>query len=596
MLERILETYKHCSFDFRKFACKRDPLSHLFKEWVDYYRMKYSICKVVNPKTILEIGVRYGYSAIAFLKASSGVKYVGIDNDSDMYGEEKDAIYWAKRITKGHDTEFIFADSQDLDEFPGVCHDLIHIDGRQDGDGTFNDLEKSIRKGCYILVDGYFRTKENMLSSTYFLEKYKNFIEFAIIIPGYAGDLLIKVSDRAHILFETYKKKEYSSLRDAYDTEYFLKNCGGYDDFSMNMGVELTDQRLLSIFYLVDAKAEEKILDIGCGRGELALALARMGANVSAIDYSRSSIEIASSLLDKKVIDLGKLVYVHGDILEYGFDKRFDKVIASDVIEHIEHDSFMALLFKVKSLLADDGVFIIHTTPNKLKYIYEYRKAREAARKIGSYLPFNPRSFYEDLMHINEQTPASLNRALKKCFSSCFVWVPDEYGIAGTLAGKISKSKFRKADSIFAVASNADLDLKRIVSSLEQHKLSPRELDVKIHFKYTAPVKFHMNEKKQFALTIHNKGNERFTSLPPYPVLISYHWKDAKGNFQIFNGLRTPISLPLRPGEKREFNMWVEAPEKKGAYTLQVSLVQEQNFWFEDLLPYLPVDVPAIIE
>ena len=197
MIEKILEIYRKTDFDFREYSNPSDELSYLFNDWYDKYRMKYVICKVLEPKTILEIGVQYGYSARTFLSAVPNAKYLGIDNEVDLGYGSKNALLWAKKITKNYSAEFIIANTQEMEILPRESFDLIHIDGQQDGDGTFHDLELALISAKWILVDGYFWSKENMLSSTYFLEKYKQFIDYAIIIPSYAGDLLIKTKDSA---------------------------------------------------------------------------------------------------------------------------------------------------------------------------------------------------------------------------------------------------------------------------------------------------------------------------------------------------------------------------------------------------------------
>jgi hypothetical protein len=63
-----------------------DPLSYLFDEWQPYYRLKWAIASVVAPGSILEIGVRNGYSAGAFLGARPRARYLSIDADTDTHG------------------------------------------------------------------------------------------------------------------------------------------------------------------------------------------------------------------------------------------------------------------------------------------------------------------------------------------------------------------------------------------------------------------------------------------------------------------------------------------------------------------------------
>lgn len=585
IINKIFKFFDENSFDFRAFVCPDDELSYLFEAWVDYYNLKYALCKVIEPEKILEIGVRYGYSAITFLKARPDAFYLGIDNNSDTFGGTTGAINWAKKITKNYNAEFIIADTQNLTSLPGDFYDLIHIDGQQDGDGTFHDLELALEKGKYILLDGYFWSDENMISSTYFLKKYNKFIEFAFIIPGYGGELLIKTKEESRNIFTRHNKKDYSILPGEYNSEYYLKDCGGYEEFLKTGGKELKSPRLLLIYYLTEPKEKQKILDMGCGRGEVAFALSKTGADVTAIDYSKDAIEIAGKTYGK----INNLKYIHGDILNYEFNMKFDKIIASDFIEHIEQAALEKIFKKASSLLNDNGVFIVHTSPNKLNYRYEYKKKRDLAKKTGSFLPENPRTFFEDLMHINEHTPARLNRTLKKFFKNTVTWGTTLPDLWGTLEN-ISREKLIQSTSIFSVASNSDINKVNILALLKQNRLDTTELNISISSS-SKDLKIEKSQKFHISLTIHNKSNQRLISLQPYPVHISYHWINRKGEYEIFDGIRTIINIPLLPGEKKDFKVNIEPPEKSGEYTLQISLVQEQCFWFENILKDFPVNI-----
>src|SRR5438477_12888561 len=125
MIEAICKEAEASRFDFRKFANPADPLSRLFEEWVPYYRLKFCITKVLQPKSILEIGVRYGYSARTFLEASPSATFLGIDLDSERFGGQLGALEWARKITAEYDPEYLVADSQKMERFPGGIYDLI---------------------------------------------------------------------------------------------------------------------------------------------------------------------------------------------------------------------------------------------------------------------------------------------------------------------------------------------------------------------------------------------------------------------------------------------------------------------------------------
>src|ERR1035438_10147495 len=113
-VEGILAEAARSTYDFRDNACPVDPLRHLFSEWVPYYRLKWAIARELQPATILEIGVRFGYSAFAFLDACPSASYFGIDADCDAYGGCRGAVNWAKERTRGSKAEFLVEDSQKM--------------------------------------------------------------------------------------------------------------------------------------------------------------------------------------------------------------------------------------------------------------------------------------------------------------------------------------------------------------------------------------------------------------------------------------------------------------------------------------------------
>ena len=594
MIDKIWDIYHSADFDFCKFTYASDELSYLYEEWVPYYRMKYAICKALEPKTILEIGVRYGYGAITFLSAVPDAQYLGIDNDTDTFGGSKGAIQWAKKITKNFDATFLIANTQEMVALPGEDYDLIHIDAQQDGDGTFHDLDLALPKAKWILVDGYFWSHENMISSTYFLNKYKQFIEYAIIIPSYAGDLLIKTKESAKNIRISREKYTDQTIREEYDQTYFLQDCDGYDSFKKYAGKQLTDKRLLAAFYLASPTHETSVLDIGCGRGELCYALAQAGATVTGIDYSPPAIAIADKTFHD-AINKDRLKFICNDFLQFNFDTKFDRIIAADFIEHIEKTRCDLVLRKVAGLLKPGGLFILHTSPNALNYKAPYEERRAIARSIGSYLPKNPRTYYEDVMHINEQTPDSLKTILKKYFPHAIIWVATAPDIAGSLGRTFSMNETINASSIFAVGSNTRIDPDQILNKLIQKPLNPDQLKAKIIIK-SHPSVAKANEHFKIDVTLHNLSNQRWISLPPNPIHISYHWVDDKGEIIIFDGIRSPIDFPLESGEQRDLSMTVLCPEKPGSYQLQISLVQESCFWFEQVKKDLPACIKVKIQ
>ncbi len=98
-----------------------------------------------------------------------------------------------------------------------------------------------------------------------------------------------------------------------------------------------------------------RVLDMGCGAGQLSGALVDQGAAVTGIDVSPGMIDIARDRLGDvatfKVADLS-------DSLELEPDS-FDLVVASLVMHYIE--DWVPVLNEVRRVLTDKGVFVFST-------------------------------------------------------------------------------------------------------------------------------------------------------------------------------------------------------------------------------------------
>lgn len=128
--------------------------------WEEYYPRYVAWSKLVKPRAILEMGVRYGYTALALLAplAEARPLFVGIDNESYVPGSlavasQLLAIHapWASvRLLKQ-------STCQELQEAPGEF-DLIHVDGDHSYEGALLDLRLALDRlapGGVIIVDDW---------------------------------------------------------------------------------------------------------------------------------------------------------------------------------------------------------------------------------------------------------------------------------------------------------------------------------------------------------------------------------------------------------------------------------------------------------
>jgi 2-polyprenyl-6-hydroxyphenyl methylase/3-demethylubiquinone-9 3-methyltransferase len=97
------------------------------------------------------------------------------------------------------------------------------------------------------------------------------------------------------------------------------------------------------------------VLDIGCGGGLLTNHLAKVGHDVTGIDISQSSIDIAKQYDDTK-----KVRYLRANAYELPFNNEsFDVVCAMDILEHVENPA--KLIQEASRVLKPGGIFFFHT-------------------------------------------------------------------------------------------------------------------------------------------------------------------------------------------------------------------------------------------
>lgn len=104
-----------------------------------------------------------------------------------------------------------------------------------------------------------------------------------------------------------------------------------------------------------------KILDVGCGAGIISEALARIGAEVTAIDACPENIEAAKIHADLDPDLANNLKYICTTVEEHVEDisDKYDAIVASEVIEHV--DNPQVFIAKCSQILKTDGSFFLTT-------------------------------------------------------------------------------------------------------------------------------------------------------------------------------------------------------------------------------------------
>ena len=116
---------------------------------------------------------------------------------------------------------------------------------------------------------------------------------------------------------------------------------------------------------------------------------------------------------------------------------------------------------------------VVHTYPNLWYFKYDYARRRRLAFALGAYLPKEPRTPYELLMHINEQNPRVLKRQLGKHFANVLLWFGEAGNMGGSLLRACSHRQLAAARDLWAVASHSAVDPNQVRSRFQSNPLPP---------------------------------------------------------------------------------------------------------------------------
>jgi len=193
-----------------------------------------------------------------------------------------------------------------------------------------------------------------------------------------------------------------------YDENYFNQVCGGYQEFKNRIVTPWTQ----FAFNVCGCKVGDKVLDIGCGRGEMLKLCAQNKIEVLGIDYSKAALLIAQKALEQNI----KTRLVKANAVNIPFsDSEFDAVFMMDIIEHLYPDELNYSLQEVSRVLKPGGRLVVHTVPNLNYYLYVYPVFRKLMKIAGKDIPKDPRErVYHGHVHVNEQNMKSLKGILAR--------------------------------------------------------------------------------------------------------------------------------------------------------------------------------------
>lgn len=178
-------------------------------------------------------------------------------------------------------------------------------------------------------------------------------------------DLLKKFIDFISLRQNNVKKDEKSSWENNWIKmiQYYKENKEIFEidnkwDFYCNEALHNHYNSIVKSFKNLSC------IEYGCGGGYESALMAKEGAIVTVLDYSKKALEYAK-IVSRRLGVIDKIKFIYKDIFNFNPNNSYDLAWSCGVIEHYKDNVIISMIKKMASSVKEGGLVII-TVPNLL--------------------------------------------------------------------------------------------------------------------------------------------------------------------------------------------------------------------------------------
>jgi hypothetical protein len=362
------------------------------------------------------------------------------------------------------------------------------------------------------------------------------------------------------------------------------------------------------------------VLDLGCGPGEITCELARRCPDVQFTGLDHSSVAIERARANAQRLGLANVGFHAADLDTFTLDRSVDLIAMFDAFHHVLDPAaflsriqpYCARFFLIEPAGCWTGQWdrshdldwlpaTIFQISDRLEYEFGAMPGASspalASHSAVVATPTEHRYTIEDFERLFEEyaldfrgTVAGLEQygprpyhqsALRDRIASA------GYDLLVAIEDALYEARLDLAAkhwAIYAVRNGATSGRPARVPRLPPQPPT-RGLLPAYGVRFTAcigPRDVRRGERFQLTLRLTNTGWFHWGSSDREPVMLSYHWIDSKGRTLVYDGLRTPLAMPVPADHSVETVLRVEAPAPPGRAVLVIDLVHEGVAWFSE--------------